>query len=444
MKIIFFIILSFIFSERGDLISYEFIGNKAVDDIQTQLNNDFNSLSPEALYDVDLYAIIYETIDQFGDVTIASGLVSYPVDSPNAHPIYTFQHGTEIRRNGAPSMNGFNSLVLWLSTRGYIFVESDFLGLGVSEMLHPYHLKDVTASTVIDMLIASKQFCDNFVNVQYNDQLYLAGYSEGGYATMAAVKEIEENYSNEISITASFPMAGAYDLSGTMVDLMLLEEPYPDPYYLPYFVLSYIEKYSMGEVEDFFLPEYAEILPELFNGDFSGGYINSFLPDIPIHMMKPDVVEEFSNNENYIFRQHLEENDLWNWSPINPMYLFHGMADESVPVENTIITYDHFIANGSTSVYSELLPESYGGHSDAALYCLLIAYDISENSKVFSSKGDINSDQIINVLDIILIVNYIIDDITVSNFNNWLMDFNSDTIVNVLDIIGLLNLIIEN
>ena len=91
-----------------------------------------------------------------------------------------------------------------------------------------------------------------------------------------------------------------------------------------------------------------------------------------------------------------------------------------------------------------MLPESYGGHSDAALYCLLIAYDISENSKVFSSKGDINSDQIINVLDIILIVNYIIDDITVSNFNNWLMDFNSDTIVNVLDIIGLLNLIIEN
>ena len=341
-------------------------------------------------------------------------------------------------------MNGFNSLVLWLSTRGYIFVESDFLGLGVSEMLHPYHLKDVTASTVIDMLIASKQFCDNFANVQYNDQLYLAGYSEGGYATMAAVKEIEENYSNEISITASFPMAGAYDLSGTMVDLMLLEEPYPDPYYLPYFVLSYIEKYSMGEVEDFFLPEYAEILPELFNGDFSGGYINSFLPDIPIHMMKPDVVEEFSINENYIFRQHLEENDLWNWSPLNPMYLFHGMADESVPVENTIITYDHFIANGSTSVYSELLPESYGGHSDAALYCLLIAYDISENSKVFSSKGDINSDQIINVLDIILIVNYIIDDITVSNFNNWLMDFNSDAIINVLDIIGILNLIIEN
>ena len=55
-------------------------------------------------------------------------------------------------------MNGFNDLILWLATSGYIFVESDYLGLGVSNMLHPYHLKDVTATTVIDMLRATKHF----------------------------------------------------------------------------------------------------------------------------------------------------------------------------------------------------------------------------------------------------------------------------------------------
>ena len=118
-------------------------------------------------------------------------------------------------------------------------------------MLHPYHLKDVTATTVIDMLRASKHFCNQFEDIQYNSQLYLAGYSEGGYATMAAVKEIEENHTDEFNITISFPMAWAYDLSGTMVDLMLSEEPYADPFYLPYFVLSYIETYALGEISDF-------------------------------------------------------------------------------------------------------------------------------------------------------------------------------------------------
>ena len=33
-------------------------------------------------------------------------------------------------------------------------------------------------------------------------------------------------------------------------------------------------------------------------------------PDIPIYMMLPDVVDQFSNNPDYPFRIYLEENDL--------------------------------------------------------------------------------------------------------------------------------------
>ena len=119
-------------------------------------------------------------------------------------------------------------------------MEPDYLGLGVSQVNHPYQLKDPTASAMIDMVYATKQFCEQINGLQYNDQLYIAGYSEGGYATLAAVKEIEENYP-DINITMSFPMAGAYDMSGTMVDLMLSKERYVNPYYLPYVLLSYIE-----------------------------------------------------------------------------------------------------------------------------------------------------------------------------------------------------------
>ena len=32
----------------------------------------------DALYDIHMYSIVYETIDQFGNITTASGLVSYP------------------------------------------------------------------------------------------------------------------------------------------------------------------------------------------------------------------------------------------------------------------------------------------------------------------------------------------------------------------------------
>ena len=160
--IIITLLITALFSERGDLISYEFKGTMNSEEIQDQLDSEFGSLSPEALFSIEMYSIVYETIDQFGNETIASGLVAYPIAIENAFPIMSFQHGTQIRRESAPSMGGFNELIMWLTTSGYIFVEPDYLGLGISNMLHPYHLKDVTASSVIDMVIATKHFCNTF------------------------------------------------------------------------------------------------------------------------------------------------------------------------------------------------------------------------------------------------------------------------------------------
>ena len=92
-------ILGLLFSERGDLISYEYVDSRDVDTIQNQLNEQFgSSLAPDALYDIHLYSVTYETIDQFGEVTIASGIISFPDDINGAYPILTFQHGTQIRR----------------------------------------------------------------------------------------------------------------------------------------------------------------------------------------------------------------------------------------------------------------------------------------------------------------------------------------------------------
>ena len=53
--------------------------------------------------------------------------------------------------------------------------------------------------------------------------------------------------------------------------------------------------------------------------------------------------------------------------------------------------------------------------------------------------GDLNFDQIINVVDIISIVNII----TLSLDYNYLADLNDDGIINVIDIIAVVNMIIN-
>ena len=113
----------------------------------------------------------------------------------------------------------------FLSGSGYVYVEPDYLGLGDSSGMHPYQIKEPYGTCVVDLLRAAKQYDLQNDEFMINEQLFLVGYSEGGYATMAAHQIIERDYNDEFIITASLPMAGAYSMSEIMVDVMLSFEP---------------------------------------------------------------------------------------------------------------------------------------------------------------------------------------------------------------------------
>ena len=57
--------------------------------------------------------------------------------------------------------------------------------------------------------------------------------------------------------------------------------------------------------------------------------------------------------------------------------------------------------------------------------------------------GDLNSDGIINILDIVSLVNIVIDNANISDQEFCSADMNSDGIINILDIITLVNLVIS-
>ncbi len=451
-KYIYFIILSIsiILPFQGELIYHEFIEEFEVDEVQLMLDNEFGNLAPEALYDVSMYKIVYNTIDPAGNEVIASGVIGYPKNLNQAFPIISWQHGTEVRRESVSSNNGFNILSLWLSTRGYIFLEPDYLGLGESELLHPYCLKDPSAWTTIDLIRSAQTFFLYeqgyfYYPITSNNDVILFGYSEGGYVSMAAHEMLESQNLNEFNLLASFPMAGPYDLSGVMVDLMLNFEPYGEPYYLPYVLVPYINYYQLGTLSEYFLPEYAEMFEYLFNGEYSGSYINSIMPDIPIQVLLPSVIEDFSNNQYHPLRLKLFENNLWDWSPNADIHLFHGLGDELIPYENSQLAYDTFVANGSENVYLYLAPEEYGGHSEVAQYCLISAYQICEdNYKIIIDKGDLNSDQIFNIQDILIMIQLILNQENYDNLISWTSDINNDGEISVLDVILLTNIILED
>ena len=401
------------------------------------------------MYGYWFYSIVYETIDAIGNPTQASGVVAYPrVDWPNtpnqAFPILSYQHGTAIKKDDVTSQSGVWILPALIAGYGYVYIEPDYLGLGISDGLHPYHIKELYGSDIVDILRAVKQFSNENNQFQINDQLFLAGYSEGGYATMATHQIIERDYINEFNITASFPMAGAYDMSGIMTDIMLDYTPYGEPFYFPYVLFSFCDNYqnTLDSVENYLLPEYADVLPGLFDGMHSGSEINDVMPSIPITIMKPDSINSFESNMNHPLRVALQENNLYDWAPQGTMHIIHGIADELVPFENAQLAYNKFIENNAQDVHLVPIPESLGGHQDAAPFALLGAFQIAEDLKIINELGDANGDQLFDILDIISILGIILEGVS-DDYQLWASDLNEDTNIDLLDIIILIHIILD-
>ncbi len=58
-------------------------------------------------------------------------------------------------------------------------------------------------------------------------------------------------------------------------------------------------------------------------------------------------------------------------------------------------------------------------------------------------EGDINQDQIVNVLDVISLVNYFFGETIIENCTSTVSDLNNDGILNILDIVQLVSLILN-
>lgn len=366
---------------RGAVVSSTVAGAFTASQLATLLA--LNNIPITPTYGVTIFSVKYHTVTADGAPTIASGALVLPQAPGVPLPLLSLQHGTVILTNDVPSaMSGEIMLGAAWASVGYATSMPDYLGLGGNQTLHPYVHARSEATAVIDMLRAAKLLCAQSA-VNLNGKLFLAGYSQGGHATMAAHREIEQSYAAEFPITASAPMAGPYDLSGaTMTALLQPNQPYTSPWYVPYVVLGFNAVYRLyPDLSQVLLQPYATTLPPLFDGQHPGNQINDAMPAIPSQIFRPEFLQDFGTNASNPFRLALQRNDLYNWRPIAAMRLFHCAGDTTVPYANSVVALNTFQANGATQV--QLIdPYPAGNHATGALPCYQAArawFDLLKN-----------------------------------------------------------------
>ena len=305
-------------------------------------------LSP---YSVDAYKIIYTTKDTQGKLIRASGLLSIPrKDVIEKSPLLSYQHGTIFLNRQAPSISSTSiNAIMQLAGIGYIVSAPDYIGYGESaNQMHPYiHAKSL-ASASIDMLRASKAFLKS-KNIRFNQQLFLAGYSEGGYATLAMQKQLQEHFTSEFSITASAPGAGPFDLLET-AKVLANQHNNPKPAYMNFLIKTYDSIYALNQINNIYQAPYVKAINSVFDGKHSAADINSRLSHITPDLFKPDFLAALQGNGKHPLKSRLALNSIYNWKPLAPTRLYHGPRDEVVPYINAQRTLDVMQNKGAEHV----------------------------------------------------------------------------------------------
>ena len=310
-------------------------------------------------YDVDVYKISYAT-EYKGEEIIASGVVALPV-MEKAKGTLSFQHGTIAADDQAPSNNlTTNDLLVYatVASAGLMVSIPDYIGFGASvDIMHPYYDESLTASAIVDQLYAAKELA-NVTGLDLPEDLYLAGYSQGGYATMAAHKYYEEQDIDGFDLKVSFPAAGGYDVKGVR-DYFFEQETYDEPFFIAYVAESYRVTYDWDEpLSTYFKEPYASRIPNLFGGDLRGSEINMQLTTEISELVAEDYLENTNDAKFDAINEAFESNSLTDWTPGIDMIMYHGSADITVPYENSVEVFNGF--NSSKVSFIEIVE---GTHS---------------------------------------------------------------------------------
>ena len=257
---------------QGQILSYQRLATFTVpqiDSIANTLGIPSVLVTPE--YPVDYYQVIYLTPYKHPDSLVQASMGLALPHSPGCDfPLFTWGHGTTSKRFPAAStMDGGQwDLGVIFASVGYGSVLPDYLGLGFADpkvKVHPYMHRFSQANTTINALRAARTIADS-TQVLLNGQIFISGYSQGGFTAAATVREIQLNHAQEFQIAASAPMSGPYDLKEAQVDLISSDSAYAVPGYLPFLFLGYDGVYDnlFDSIPQIMKSPWDTVLPPLF------------------------------------------------------------------------------------------------------------------------------------------------------------------------------------
>jgi len=342
---------------------------------------------------IDMQKVTYQSNGADGNVHSMTGLLILPkaiIGGKPSVPILMYQHGTEVYRPFSPSQYLAHQdrprdypevmVAAAIAATGYAVALVDYEGMGDNTDSQPHVVGAILAQQVIDLLKASRDIIARSNSpCTWNNQLFLMGYSEGGYVTMAVTRELQLHPVAGFTVTASAPLSGPHDLSGVQRGVILSGSTFKAPYFVPMLLTSYNYAYGTPTMTDFspgfaMLPPFNSTLPPLFDGNSQSVTISKEMGmsfDNPVTLIVPNIIltPEFmiqlNDDTSAVVATFLKQNDSYRdpqsanatWVPTVPIRMIHHPNDELVPYGNSQAAFNAFKAASAASTV-ELIAEN--------------------------------------------------------------------------------------
>jgi len=354
---------------RGSLIDDPTeISIQSIDQLdQATADSGLQVLSGPAKCDVRVMQINYYTPGvQPGEMTNASAALLIPSGTDSSCqgplPLIAFARGTKFDQGytNATDLTDPSAMLsmAFFASQGYAVVATDYLGYALSNYpYHPYMHADSEASAVIDSIRAARNAATS-LDLTLDGKIMVSGFSQGGHASMAAQRAIENDNADEFNLVAAAHLAGSYDMSGTLID-GVTNPILGVQYFMPYEITAMQKVYGnlYDNANEAFNAPYDSYIEELFP------VVNypddlAVLPSVATapadamdEMFNSVYLTDLATNPDNATILAAEKQDLLGWNPEAPTKLCGGSSDPVVNFSiNTQAAYDDFRSRGGDNV----------------------------------------------------------------------------------------------
>jgi predicted esterase len=324
---------------RGTLLRSHYLRSLSPEQVRSVLaDGDFDSDGVE--HGVDLYQLLYQTVDPRDRPSVASGLLALPRSHDRRLLLVSFAHGTEVYKPDAPSVTDDSFMLgpaLIYASSGFACAAPDYLGLGAGPGPHPYMHLPTEVSASLDLLRAARSFAALHGRALQRP-VFVTGFSQGSFAALGLGRALEQGADRSFQLAALAPISGPYQTRAWIQAALSGDVSQKDAtMYFAYLSVAWNRIYGLyRSPSEFFQAPFASYIESLFDNNHEGQEIAMRTPNTPEELLTPAAIARYLSPDPALARPIDELGSVCrDWTTRAPIRLYAASGDEQVPFSNS-------------------------------------------------------------------------------------------------------------